>query len=1081
MLVSANSSRPSSRADRRLRFAELEPDDVHVYESAPPSPKQKTLALPPPGPEDAGSSTSLGTFRRTLVPGDAVLTGHKTSEPDEPEEGTSEDIRRRFFPNAPMNDPNLAWMRLESSDAEDTPLSSLRFDLKGNPIPATVSLSLPTHLGLHHHSEGTRAGYTLEDIFLLSRSTVPAQRATMLGILRGISHRLGKLQKNGDAEGMEELVGKEEELKGRILAAGVHAMADRGSVGVVAIEVIWECVVGWDHELENLNGIELESRDDSSINNLPMDQFLQQITTTLTQGAVPQESSRQLLSIIRRLAMQNNKTAEKIVVTPQLVPAVLQTFLLTPIPLQDNQAPADPLALQLLCTLAEASRSNSRELEKYADALLRFVSFSPFHSPLPLALATNLLVSTLDFYSALASYGIYTHIASTAMSQLAEVERYIISEACSSVPLRIAWCKLISIWITCAIDPHQTSPPHDIVWTHITSWAWQDNIMELQAYLSVAEKDWMVWSSSWAAQAAWLEGAKINAIKGGEIERTDFINCSKTGFDNGSEHEVVLKTLNDFRNKLDEYVPGDCVRLGQISRDAEVLTSVIRLWLSCIPPHADGPPQSPPLMLPFNQIAEVAQRLLHHDLWSTMVAFDSSPSCVHCRKISGFLVQFLRLSRRLPSTTQNLWMAQAFSILLRVGPGDEASAEAIIKDLIDLVTPQWAGSIGIVITPAVWERSSLLILEPFLKNIIRPDQDTYVGPLIPTPQSIQSATTQRLPAQNSEAKIRGLPLYRDWTTVPVDHLLRSGDSPVFKALPIGWDSSEVEVTRASLLFTLVAQKTLYGSSITESVLSNEEGIMGCMKVFMLEHNQSQNDSAEEVFRDPVVNRLMQDILFYYTQGYNGPRAHSHDNLEKVAQRFLGPSTPFFQFYTDFVALYDAISFSHPVFGSLLLPPTSMHYPPDYRKHLWVDFNHVLRTVRPPISNVLSSNIRDYLYPVESDSQILAAYLNSLLKDNVYEFTRLVALHHIAANIWPDLHESESENDVRAASLLKAVVNQGGIDIIRQVVQYRQTSSGSVLLPPQCFSPIGEANSVRLRHVEIWGGQTMVEKLRGLLH
>ncbi|KAJ8691927.1 hypothetical protein PTI98_011446 [Pleurotus ostreatus] len=47
--LSTSSTRPSSRAEnRKLRFAELTPDDVHVYESAPPSPRKKgpLLLLP---------------------------------------------------------------------------------------------------------------------------------------------------------------------------------------------------------------------------------------------------------------------------------------------------------------------------------------------------------------------------------------------------------------------------------------------------------------------------------------------------------------------------------------------------------------------------------------------------------------------------------------------------------------------------------------------------------------------------------------------------------------------------------------------------------------------------------------------------------------------------------------------------------------------------------------------------------------------------------------------------------------------------------------------------------------------------
>jgi hypothetical protein len=143
--------------------------------------------------KDGSSSFSvLSTYKSQPV---EELSPFDTDQPDvdhEPEEGTTEYIRRRFFPDAPKDDPNLAWLQ-ESPQADST--SSLRFDLHGNLIPASKSLSLPTHLGLHHHAEGAHAGYTLDDIFLLSRSTVPAQRATMLGILARIAHHLPAFRK----------------------------------------------------------------------------------------------------------------------------------------------------------------------------------------------------------------------------------------------------------------------------------------------------------------------------------------------------------------------------------------------------------------------------------------------------------------------------------------------------------------------------------------------------------------------------------------------------------------------------------------------------------------------------------------------------------------------------------------------------------------------------------------------------------------------------------------------------------------------------------------------------------------------
>ncbi|KAK3595521.1 hypothetical protein CHS0354_021622 [Potamilus streckersoni] len=57
-----------------------------------------------------------------------------------------------------------------------------RFDFQGNLILADADI--PVHLGLHHHGEEPeRAGYTLEELFLLSRSSNVQQRTLALQIL----------------------------------------------------------------------------------------------------------------------------------------------------------------------------------------------------------------------------------------------------------------------------------------------------------------------------------------------------------------------------------------------------------------------------------------------------------------------------------------------------------------------------------------------------------------------------------------------------------------------------------------------------------------------------------------------------------------------------------------------------------------------------------------------------------------------------------------------------------------------------------------------------------------------------------
>lgn len=63
-----------------------------------------------------------------------------------------------------------------------------RFDFAGTLVPPTEDL--PTHLGLHHHGdEPELAGYSLQELFLLSRSQVIPQRSLALNTLANILNK----------------------------------------------------------------------------------------------------------------------------------------------------------------------------------------------------------------------------------------------------------------------------------------------------------------------------------------------------------------------------------------------------------------------------------------------------------------------------------------------------------------------------------------------------------------------------------------------------------------------------------------------------------------------------------------------------------------------------------------------------------------------------------------------------------------------------------------------------------------------------------------------------------------------------
>ncbi|KAI9443692.1 hypothetical protein BJY52DRAFT_1206744 [Lactarius psammicola] len=272
----------------------------------------------------------------------------------------------------------------------------------------------------------------------------------------------------------------------------------------------------------------------------------------------------------------------------------------------------------------------------------------------------------------------------------------------------------------------------------------------------------------------------------------------------------------------------------------------------------------------------------------------------------------------------------------------------------------------------------------------------------------------------------------------------------------------------------------------------------CMKVFMLEHGQAQGapsasgEGREEVFRNDTVGELMKALLLPCTLGAspNGLSASAasdeQDDLELAATRFLGAGIPFFQFYTDLVALYDAVSFGHPLFAALLLPPLAQRYAPDYRKLVYDETAQVLGTVRTPVERVIGGAAGTFLWPAEQAPEVVGAQLSLLVgrraRVPIEGFVHWMAVHHVAANIWPDLREDPPSAiaDERGCKLLEALVIQGKHAVVREVTLYWQRREGTVALPPACFDldPVRRRN--RLDWVKLWAKGDLVERIEGLL-
>ncbi|KAF9517230.1 hypothetical protein BS47DRAFT_1390022 [Hydnum rufescens UP504] len=1215
----STSSEPSARSKKRaLRFADVKSSEIYTYESQPSSPKKGPIGLLPPtsGMDDSviplnlRPSTPLATSEPSLQP-------LQLEDPD-PEEGTPEDIRRRYFPTARADAPTLAWISSSSPLSSDTSTSTstttfsgVRYDLAGDPIPLHLSSTLPTHLGLHHHA-GSLAGYTLADLLHLSRSTVPAQRSTMLEVLAGVVRRLrtGVTSKGEPIVPMPshpELL----DMRRKIMAVGVEALGSKGTTAIHATEVVWECIVAWDPRYlvtRIIGSVELEENPASSpshspvvpgerstdvststklVSDLPLPYLLPLLANHFKSPTLPRLSLSRLLQVLHRIALQSHSNAHEITSTPDMVRSLITCFLLpsssvsysaVEAPSDENYTP-DPLSIRIFTVLAESSKEIATLLiaAGIPDSLLRFVAvLPPPFNPNPSSSVTThtlipdsgsdinveILIEALHFSQVLARYGLYSHVASTAAEPFSMLTTYVLSEMSGSqftptvMRLAIAWLQLLEAWITCATDPHCTTPPHDILWSQIVAWRWSEDILalwEVGAALTSTEvssfdatgrknlvRSFRFWAVIWNATAAWLEGASVNGVRGGEEEKRIILAQLTAAPSSGSEKHIVLSAIQVLRGGLDGIVTSLDVDvdevLEQVASAAAVLHGMVRLAAALHPSSKlDSLTPLPARIItmidvPFEQVHTLCEWLVAHPIWTSTLRelSASAPSYRYAflRPVSALLVADLRLSRKDEGSKEIAWLAHAFRILsTALLPGDESLGDWICKEAVPLINAPLVGNVlpGWRIPEDVWNRGGITIIAPFLSFALLPafetaksdgesDTPVFIAPYTATPRSLTLTTRQMLPSSSTFRRggtAYGLPAPKDWPFAPLNDLLRSGTSKVFSTLTLDWTASETDVVRATLLFGSVVSHLLGPVNGP----GHSEAIPACMKVFMLEHGQKQEDSAEEVFRDTFVSNAMSSLLSSTKQQSSG----SSESLEDVSRRFLGHSTPFYQLYTDFLALYDAISFSDPLFASLLIPPLSMSYAPDYRKLLWNDFGHVLRTVRTEPSDPAILNIHAFLWPVEQSSDLVSAYLAALCRGTaggVHGVLRLIAVHHVACHIWADLttveldseairvtgtlspssllkedSESRSQED-RARKLLSLLVSRAPPDAIRDVVLYRQrpASDGGVLLPPECFDDRGAGSGSgsvdwrreRMECVARWGGASLRERLQGLL-
>ncbi|WWD06966.1 hypothetical protein V865_005063 [Kwoniella europaea PYCC6329] len=948
----------------------------------------------------------------------SIPAKHRPQPRTHPDDPSLSELKA-YFPSVPSESSKLAWLQpLPPSTSSSA--DSQRFDLSGNILSAAEQSELPSHLGLHHHgSSPDLAGYTIHEILYLCRSTVPSQKITMMGLLTKV---LRKCKEGKYDDGVMKEIEENESIK-KAIDHGVEILAglSRG-IGVIesGVELLYEAVNGsswtWLDDNQDLDGPARFTPDDKVLS-IPFEDVLPRLKELLSiEDGLSIITIWQLVRILRRTTYISKDLCE--VICPIISSIIKVQVVAKPWPPMTtttsslNRSYPSIEALRLLRDMIVSSRECAEDLVNQGifEGILKFVVTATWDDEQSNSEYTSyslqLALEVLKIFTSLGKYG----LASNTLTSSSELWIYLGKWVKNTVnkqdsteeetKLSEGYFKLLEIWITCAIDPHRTTPEHDLTWAQVSAMNYQDEALSILQF----SKDYDVLASSLEMLGAWVKGVKINGVRGGEEEKGSLFQGLK---------ETPLESL-----VLEIAQKDNCGRSDERLLAAAV--QVHRLLLS-------------------------SRGLFSIDTIDRLQAKIPTSS----RHLSRYLtyLQYELLSLTVPTLITSEWLSQAFNLFRQFQIGDEPLA----LDLLDIFLKSDLSSL----LPEIKEighPDGIQILRPLLQYSILPSSESVIGPHQPTHLYLKATTTLRPPARvesKEKPALPGLPLRGDWFFSPLDELLRSGTSEALQQIPPDWNATEVQITRA----TLVLAKLLYVNTNGAEGLGSKDrarSILGLMKVHMLEHGQTSSNVVDEVevFRDNVVSGLMRDLmglLTTTTMTKNGEEDQEKDGqgqgeLEIISIPFLGTGVPFYQFYQDFLQLYESISFSDPLFTQLLLPVLSMDYSRDYRKLIWVDHHSLLKNIRTNLNQVPNiGTMKNYYEPLEKDQEILTSYaravVSGLINREKNEFIWSIAINHLSGLFWSmDDGDGEGMKEMRVG-LMVMILSKGSDDLVRSVLKW----------------------------------------------
>ncbi|XP_033733915.1 RNA polymerase II-associated protein 1-like [Pecten maximus] len=371
----------------------------------------------------------------------------------------------------------LSWMKElpppQTGDAQTG--QQARFDFRGQLVHA--DLDLPVTSGLHHHgNEPERAGYTLEELFLLARSTNTQQRViaftTMARIFyKARSGELGQLVQSAilpavlDGGVLFLVRWAMDDKIDMVLSAAVHTL--HSLLVNPADELALDRVFSWHqgHVVTELNpsqdqATSKEEDDENTAQETDADvlkrdivvclvermNLLPRIQYLLDQCRPQAPTVLHIISILTRIVRHSSTVAYKVMLCPGLVEMIIREFLPTcwqergDAPLSDLYGTPVPAVMRLMRTLAQAGRHIAAHListlHLHKQLLRYLIADQPRHLQLAESECYQLQIESLRALKLCLLYGLgaetFIDLFPTFVKQLQQLQRDVTDESVST-------------------------------------------------------------------------------------------------------------------------------------------------------------------------------------------------------------------------------------------------------------------------------------------------------------------------------------------------------------------------------------------------------------------------------------------------------------------------------------------------------------------------------------------------------------------------------------------------------------------------------------------------------------------------